>query len=189
MSNFRRFHLVNFIQNTDSLEFEVRDGKIQLIGQPHLDGLHTSRRNLPCVDRPPPSFELWRCACGLCIAGFALRAIGHRHHRPGCLHRLHAGASRRPPQDHARRPARAEAGRVGRQRTQPGSAARGRVAGRAQGLQSGDVRAGLPRAAPDAHRTQRRHLPGRLAWRQDHGPARRRRRRQGGDDLDLRVRT
>jgi 2,3-bisphosphoglycerate-dependent phosphoglycerate mutase len=36
MSNFRRFHLVNLIQNTDSLEFTVRDGKIQLVGQPHL---------------------------------------------------------------------------------------------------------------------------------------------------------
>jgi probable phosphoglycerate mutase len=37
-SNFRRFHLINFIQNTDSLEFEVSDGKIQLIGQPNLSG-------------------------------------------------------------------------------------------------------------------------------------------------------
>jgi hypothetical protein len=36
MANFLRFHLVNFIQNTDSLEFEVRGGKIQLIGQPRL---------------------------------------------------------------------------------------------------------------------------------------------------------
>jgi probable phosphoglycerate mutase len=39
LANFLRFHLVNFIQNTDSLEFEVRDGKIQLIGQPNLAGL------------------------------------------------------------------------------------------------------------------------------------------------------
>jgi broad specificity phosphatase PhoE len=38
MANFRRFHLVNLIQNTDSLEFEVRDGKIQMTGQPHLTG-------------------------------------------------------------------------------------------------------------------------------------------------------
>ena len=38
MSNFRRFHFVNLIQNVDSLEFEVRDGKIRLIGQPHLTG-------------------------------------------------------------------------------------------------------------------------------------------------------
>jgi len=38
MSNFLRFHLVNLIQNTDSLEFEVRDSKIQLIGQPNLTG-------------------------------------------------------------------------------------------------------------------------------------------------------
>jgi probable phosphoglycerate mutase len=38
MSNFLRFHLVNLIQNTDSLKFEVRDCKIQLIGQPTLTG-------------------------------------------------------------------------------------------------------------------------------------------------------
>lgn len=38
MSNFQRFHLVNLIQNTDSLEFEIHDGKIQLIGQPRLAG-------------------------------------------------------------------------------------------------------------------------------------------------------
>ena len=36
MSNFRRFHLVNLIRNTESLEFEVRCGKIRLIGQPYL---------------------------------------------------------------------------------------------------------------------------------------------------------
>jgi probable phosphoglycerate mutase len=36
--NFLRFHLVNFIQNTDSLEFEVRDGKIRIVGQPNLAG-------------------------------------------------------------------------------------------------------------------------------------------------------
>jgi 2,3-bisphosphoglycerate-dependent phosphoglycerate mutase len=33
MANFLRFHSVNFIRNVDSLEFEVRDGKIHLIGQ------------------------------------------------------------------------------------------------------------------------------------------------------------
>jgi probable phosphoglycerate mutase len=38
MANFRRFHFVNIIQNTDSLEFEVSDGKIQIIGQPRLAG-------------------------------------------------------------------------------------------------------------------------------------------------------
>jgi probable phosphoglycerate mutase len=38
MSNFRHFHLVNFIQNTDSLEFEIRDGKIKLIGQTRPSG-------------------------------------------------------------------------------------------------------------------------------------------------------
>jgi 2,3-bisphosphoglycerate-dependent phosphoglycerate mutase len=39
MANFLRFHLVNLIQNTDSLEFVVRDGKLKLIGQPVLTGL------------------------------------------------------------------------------------------------------------------------------------------------------
>jgi broad specificity phosphatase PhoE len=38
MSNFLRFHYVNLIQNTDSLEFEIRNGKIQAIGQPRLTG-------------------------------------------------------------------------------------------------------------------------------------------------------
>lgn len=38
MQNFLRFHLVNLIQNVDSLEFEIRDGKIHLIGQPTLNG-------------------------------------------------------------------------------------------------------------------------------------------------------
>jgi 2,3-bisphosphoglycerate-dependent phosphoglycerate mutase len=38
MANFLRFHLTNFIQNTDSLEFAIQDGKIQLIGQPRLTG-------------------------------------------------------------------------------------------------------------------------------------------------------
>jgi 2,3-bisphosphoglycerate-dependent phosphoglycerate mutase len=35
MANFQRFHFLNLIQNIDSLEFEVRNGKIQLIGQLH----------------------------------------------------------------------------------------------------------------------------------------------------------
>ena len=38
MANFLRFHLVNFIENTDSLEFAIQDGKIRIIGQPHLTG-------------------------------------------------------------------------------------------------------------------------------------------------------
>jgi broad specificity phosphatase PhoE len=38
MGNFLRFHLINFIENTDSLEFEISDGKIQAIGQPRLMG-------------------------------------------------------------------------------------------------------------------------------------------------------
>ncbi len=38
MANFQRFHFVNLIQNADSLEFEVRDGKIRFIGQPRLTG-------------------------------------------------------------------------------------------------------------------------------------------------------
>ncbi len=36
MTNFRRFHFGHFIENTDSLEFEIRGGKIRLVGQPHL---------------------------------------------------------------------------------------------------------------------------------------------------------
>jgi probable phosphoglycerate mutase len=35
MANFQRFHFLNLIQNVDSLEFEVRDGKIQLIRPLH----------------------------------------------------------------------------------------------------------------------------------------------------------
>jgi 2,3-bisphosphoglycerate-dependent phosphoglycerate mutase len=35
MANFQRFHFLNLIQNIGSLEFEVRDGKIQLIGLAH----------------------------------------------------------------------------------------------------------------------------------------------------------
>jgi broad specificity phosphatase PhoE len=38
MANFRRFHFVNLIQNIDSLEFEVRDGKIKLVGPLHQTG-------------------------------------------------------------------------------------------------------------------------------------------------------
>lgn len=38
MANFLRFHLVNFIENTDSLEFAIQDGKIRIIGQPRLMG-------------------------------------------------------------------------------------------------------------------------------------------------------
>jgi 2,3-bisphosphoglycerate-dependent phosphoglycerate mutase len=38
MANFLRFHLVNFIQNTDSLEFAIQDGKIQPVGQLRLAG-------------------------------------------------------------------------------------------------------------------------------------------------------
>ena len=38
MANFLRFHLVNLVQNTDSLEFEIHNGKIKAIGQPCLTG-------------------------------------------------------------------------------------------------------------------------------------------------------
>jgi len=38
MANFLRFHLVNFIENTDPLEFAIQDGKIRIIGQPRLTG-------------------------------------------------------------------------------------------------------------------------------------------------------
>jgi probable phosphoglycerate mutase len=36
MANFRRFHFVHFIENTDSLELEAVEGKIRLVGQSHL---------------------------------------------------------------------------------------------------------------------------------------------------------
>jgi probable phosphoglycerate mutase len=36
MLNFRRFHFTNFINNVDSLEFEIKAGQIQLIGQSQL---------------------------------------------------------------------------------------------------------------------------------------------------------
>jgi broad specificity phosphatase PhoE len=39
MQNFLQFHLDNFIKNVDLLEFEIRDGKIKSIGQPHLGGV------------------------------------------------------------------------------------------------------------------------------------------------------
>ena len=62
------------------------------------------------------------------VAGFALRTIRRSHHRAVRLHRLHAGAPRRPPQDHSCRSAGAETGRVGRQWSQRRSAARGCMA-------------------------------------------------------------
>ncbi len=37
MSNFRRFHFVNFIHNTDSIEFEVVNGRLRMVGQQHLN--------------------------------------------------------------------------------------------------------------------------------------------------------
>jgi probable phosphoglycerate mutase len=36
MSNFRRFHSVNFIRNLESLDFEVADGRIRPLNQEHL---------------------------------------------------------------------------------------------------------------------------------------------------------
>jgi hypothetical protein len=36
MANFRRFHFNNFIQNTETVELEVVDGKVRLVGQPQL---------------------------------------------------------------------------------------------------------------------------------------------------------
>jgi 2,3-bisphosphoglycerate-dependent phosphoglycerate mutase len=36
MSNFRRFHFVNFIHNTASIEFEVVNGRLRMVGQQHL---------------------------------------------------------------------------------------------------------------------------------------------------------
>ena len=37
MSNFRRFHSSNFIENAESLEFEVRGDRMKLVGQPYLN--------------------------------------------------------------------------------------------------------------------------------------------------------
>jgi hypothetical protein len=45
MTNFYSFHIVNLIQNVDSLEFEIRDGKIHLIGQPNLSGVTLQGEN------------------------------------------------------------------------------------------------------------------------------------------------
>jgi 2,3-bisphosphoglycerate-dependent phosphoglycerate mutase len=42
MQDFRRFHFHPFIEPTDSLEFVVREGKIELVGQPHLNGFALS---------------------------------------------------------------------------------------------------------------------------------------------------
>jgi broad specificity phosphatase PhoE len=37
MRNFRRFHSNNFVANTEVAEFEVREGRIKLVGQLHLN--------------------------------------------------------------------------------------------------------------------------------------------------------
>jgi broad specificity phosphatase PhoE len=37
MRNFRRFHFDHFIDNTEALEFEVRNGEIHMLGQQHLN--------------------------------------------------------------------------------------------------------------------------------------------------------
>lgn len=36
MPHFRRFHFAHFIDNTEALEFEVRDGRIHMLQQQHL---------------------------------------------------------------------------------------------------------------------------------------------------------
>jgi probable phosphoglycerate mutase len=36
MSNFRRFHFNNFLENTETVELEVVDGQVRLVGQPQL---------------------------------------------------------------------------------------------------------------------------------------------------------
>ena len=36
MSNFQRFHLVNFIQNLETIELEVVNGQLRIVGQQHL---------------------------------------------------------------------------------------------------------------------------------------------------------
>jgi broad specificity phosphatase PhoE len=36
MSNFRRFHFVNFIENLEAIELEVLNGQLRMVGQQHL---------------------------------------------------------------------------------------------------------------------------------------------------------
>jgi 2,3-bisphosphoglycerate-dependent phosphoglycerate mutase len=36
MSNFRRFHSVHLIENTESIELEAFNGQLRMVGQPHL---------------------------------------------------------------------------------------------------------------------------------------------------------
>ena len=36
MSNFRRFHFVNFIENLQAIELEVLNGQLRMVGQQHL---------------------------------------------------------------------------------------------------------------------------------------------------------
>jgi probable phosphoglycerate mutase len=36
MSNFRRFHFVNFIQNLEAIELEAINGQLRMVGQQHL---------------------------------------------------------------------------------------------------------------------------------------------------------
>jgi broad specificity phosphatase PhoE len=36
MSNFRRFHFVNFIENLEAIELEVVNGQLRMVGQQHL---------------------------------------------------------------------------------------------------------------------------------------------------------
>jgi broad specificity phosphatase PhoE len=36
MSNFRRFHFVNFIQNLEAIELEALNGQLRMVGQQHL---------------------------------------------------------------------------------------------------------------------------------------------------------
>jgi probable phosphoglycerate mutase len=38
MANFRRFHFVHFIDNTEAIEFEVSNRQLRMIGQQHLTG-------------------------------------------------------------------------------------------------------------------------------------------------------
>jgi hypothetical protein len=36
ISNFRRFHFVNFIENLETVELEVVNGQLRMVGQQHL---------------------------------------------------------------------------------------------------------------------------------------------------------
>ena len=83
-----------------------------------------------------------------------------RADRPGRIHRRGTRVARHSPPSDGRRPARARARPIGRQRAHAGSPARQCLADRAQGLQGGALRDGPRQPAADPLRAQRRSVPG-----------------------------